>query len=153
MHAPHTTCPGCREEVFLDELIGGRCPLCGCSFDDDDDDGVEEFDEAIERADLAYLVFHYFLFKKFDRLGVEPLRVLQLITRNEDPSVDSPAAFEKAKYAFEVPMALLDRVRPKRCSDCGRYFLRGGKKVISGTLVRPQHTTRYHCDACTGRAQ
>jgi len=79
--------------------------------------------------------------------------VLQLITRNEDPGADSPAAFEKVKYSFEVPMGLLDRVRPKRCQDCGKYFLRGGKKVVSGTLVRPQHTTRYHCDTCSGRGQ
>ena len=38
MQSPHTTCPGCQEEVFLDELVGGKCPLCGCS--------LEDFDEA-----------------------------------------------------------------------------------------------------------
>ena len=30
INARHITCPGCQEEVFMEELVGGRCPLCGC---------------------------------------------------------------------------------------------------------------------------
>ena len=64
MHAPHTTCPGCQEEVFLDELVGGKCPLCGCSLEDFDE-SIGEYEGILDRSDLSWLIFNYFVFKKF----------------------------------------------------------------------------------------
>jgi len=57
MHAPHTTCPGCREEVYLDRLIDGlmfRVVKLKDDFslgivDFDVLDGVDEFLNACER--------------------------------------------------------------------------------------------------------
>ena len=71
MHAPHTTCPGCQEEVFLDELVGGKCPLCGCSLEDFEE-SIGEYDGILDRSDLSWLIFNYFVFKKFVNLGVSP---------------------------------------------------------------------------------
>ena len=71
-HAAHTTCPGCQEEVYLDELVKGRCPLCGCTLEDLEE--VEsEVDELLDRGDFSWLIFNYFLFKQFTDLGASPL--------------------------------------------------------------------------------
>jgi len=81
-HAAHTTCPGCQEEVYLDELVKGRCPLCGCSLEDMD--GLEnEVDEFVDRNDFSWLVFNYFIFKTFTELGASPLKVMELLALYE----------------------------------------------------------------------
>ncbi|RXE57202.1 hypothetical protein ABH15_03555 [Methanoculleus taiwanensis] len=147
MHTPHTTCPSCHEEVFLDELVGGRCPLCGYSLDEDE--GVcGEFDETLERADLGWMIFNYFLFRRFDSLGVNPLQIMQLLSRYEDVCNCNPAAMGRLQFELEVPMNLFDRLRPKKCSRCGRLFVMGGKKVIAGDLSEPVFPTTYICRNC-----
>ena len=73
MQSPHTTCPGCQEEVFLDELVGGKCPLCGCSLEDFDE-AFGEYEGILDRSDLSWLIFNYFVFKKFVDLGCPPTR-------------------------------------------------------------------------------
>ena len=81
MHAPHTTCPGCREEVYLDELVRGRCPLCGCTLEDFDSQ-ESELEDFIERSDLPWLVFNYFLFKRFLEIGASPLQIMHSLQRS-----------------------------------------------------------------------
>ena len=73
MQSPHTTCPGCQEEVFLDELVGGKCPLCGCSLEDFDE-AFGEYEGILDRPNLSWLIFNYFVFKKFVDLGVPPTK-------------------------------------------------------------------------------
>jgi len=146
INARHTTCPGCQEEVFLDELVGGRCPLCGCALEEDE--SCDEFEDGLDRSDLAWLVFHYFIFKKFDDLGVSPLQIMQLIANYSDEDEDESDSAATTGYALELPMRTLDQIRPKRCAKCGKVYLRGGKKVISGDLRRPGHNIQYVCPHC-----
>ena len=83
MHAPHTTCPGCQEEVFLDELVGGKCPLCGCSLEDFEE-SIGEYDGILDRSDLSWLIFNYFVFKKFVDLGVPPSQIMDFLSSYEE---------------------------------------------------------------------
>ncbi|HPA08569.1 MAG TPA: hypothetical protein PLW73_08805, partial [Methanoregulaceae archaeon] len=78
MHAPHTTCPGCREEVYLEELVKGRCPLCGCEFEEFDTQDTE-IEDYVDRSDLPWLVFNYFLFKRFLEIGASPVQIMQFV--------------------------------------------------------------------------
>lgn len=147
INARHTTCPGCQEEVFLDELVGGRCPLCGCALEEDE--ACDEFEDGLDRTDLAWLVFHYFIFKKFDDLGVSPLQIMQLISNYSDDDGDDEGDLSACTgYALDLPMRTLDRIRPKRCAKCGRVYIGGGKKVIAGDLRRPGHDIQYICPRC-----
>ncbi|OPY38750.1 MAG: hypothetical protein A4E35_00536 [Methanoregula sp. PtaU1.Bin051] len=147
MHAPHTTCPGCHEEVFLDELVAGKCPLCGCS--------LEEFEETfgelegiIERSDLSWLIFNYFVFKQFSDLGVAPQQIMDFINAYGE-NADKPAdERNKTTFSLEVPMKTWDRILPKKCSACGRWFVTGGKKKVGGDMRRPELDITYTCDRC-----
>jgi hypothetical protein len=141
MFAPHTTCPGCHEEVFLDELVRGRCPLCGCTLgecEDDHDDG-----DYSDRSDFSWLVFSFFIFRKFERLGVGPLRIMELISRCDS----GEQGRGQSGFEFEVPMSFFDRVRPKRCTRCRKVFFTGGRKLITGELHGSAVTIGYLCGA------
>jgi predicted nucleic acid-binding Zn-ribbon protein len=145
MLAPHTTCPGCQEEVFLDELVRGRCPLCGCTLEDFVDQ-AGDMDEIVERSDFSWLVFNYFIFKKFDELGANPMQVMNLIAGLEDCCLN-PGSGEllRTKFEFDLPMKLADQIRPKKCSRCGRLFFRGGRKILSGNLGGQGFGISYIC--------
>ncbi|SAI87509.1 hypothetical protein MBBA_0631 [Methanoculleus bourgensis] len=147
MHTPHTTCPSCHEEVFLDELVGGRCPLCGYSLDEDDGT-CSEYEETLERSDLGWMIFQFFVFKRFCNEGANPLHVMQVISRYEELLQSDPADAEKMRFTLEVPMRRWERLLPKRCSKCGRIFISGGKAMISGDLSSPEYPREYTCPAC-----
>jgi hypothetical protein len=140
----HTTCPGCREEVYLDELVKGRCPLCGSDVGDFDEQ-ENELDEFFDRSDLPWLIFHYFLFKRFLEMGASPLQVMQLANEYSDRiSQEKP----DTRFMLAVPMTRVDRIRPKRCAGCGKLYLSGGKKVVSGDLSAPGFRFLFFCPEC-----
>ncbi len=147
MHAPHTTCPGCREEVYLDELVRGRCPLCGCTLEDfEAQEG--ELEDFIERSDLPWLVFNYFLFKRFLEIGASPLQIMQ--TRCSVQRPGPPGQRAEAGYPLRHGSAdeATDRIRPKRCAKCGKIFFGKGRKVAAGDLAAPGLEYLYYCKGC-----
>lgn len=147
MHAPHTTCPGCHEEVFLDELVSGKCPLCGCSLEEFEE-AFGEFEGIIERSDLSWLIFNYFVFKQFVDLGVPAPQIMAFVNAYED-NADKPVEdWTKTDFALELPTSRWDRVRPKHCAKCGKWFVLGGKKLVEGDMRRPTLMIRYVCSTC-----
>jgi hypothetical protein len=147
INAAHTTCPGCQEEVYLDELVKGRCPLCGCTLEELDEH-EHDLDEFIDRSDLPWLVFNYFLFKRFLEMGASPIQVMLLANGYSDR--DDPANGQKTdtRFILEVPRGFVDRVRPKQCARCRRLYFSGGKKVVSGDLATPDFAFQYICSRC-----
>ena len=142
MHAPHTTCPGCHEEIYLEELVRGRCPLCGCEMEDVDECG-NEMEEILGKEDLSWLVCAYFIFRRLDSLGASPMHILQLLGRCNDGDENN------ARFSLEVPMGLLDRIRPRRCAKCGALHIRGGKKYVRGSLEQTMLEYSYQCRQCS----
>lgn len=147
MHAPHTTCPGCQKEVFLDELVGGKCPLCGCSLDDFEE-SIGDYDGLLDRSDLSWLIFNYFVFKKFVDLGVPPYQVMEFVTLYGENADRSPDEWTKTEFSLELPMRVLDRIRPKRCAHCHRLFVKGGRKQMTGDMRHTTVQVQYLCDRC-----
>ena len=147
MHAPHTTCPGCQEEVFLDELVGGKCPLCGCSLEDFDE-AFGEYEGILDRSDLSWLIFNYFVFKKFVDLGVPPHQIMEFVATYELNAEKPPEEWTKTEFSLELPVTFLDRIRPKRCAKCGRIFFSGAKKRITGDMRHTNVYIQYLCERC-----
>ncbi|RQD83505.1 MAG: hypothetical protein D5R96_02920 [Methanocalculus sp. MSAO_Arc2] len=151
-HARHTTCPGCREEIYIEELVGGNCPLCGSAIDEADaSEETIEFEEIFERSELSWLVLQYFLFKRFQELGANPLQVFRLLSSIEENGDMISSGQEKEHYAYDLDadMSRVERLLPKRCSSCGKLFVRGAKKKISGNLLISGMTISYRCNTCT----
>ncbi|MEN6442613.1 MAG: hypothetical protein WC391_01255 [Methanoregula sp.] len=147
MHAPHTTCPGCQEEVFLDELVAGKCPLCGCSLEDFEET-IGEYEGILDRSDLSWLIFNYFVFKKFVDLGVPPHQIMEFVATYEQNAEKPPEEWTQTTFSLDVPMGIWDQIRPKRCNKCNKLFFRGGKKLITGDMRHTKVQVQYLCDRC-----
>ncbi len=145
INAHHTICPGCQEKVFLDELVGGHCPLCGCVMDEEEED---EFEEVIDRFDLAWLVFHYHVFRKLEEMGVGPYQIMQLLARFEQVSDCEFIPAERLEFTLEATLAGWERLIPRRCGSCGGIFIRGGKKLITVDLVKNDYRVVFRCPRC-----
>ncbi|MCQ8894816.1 MAG: hypothetical protein NQU46_09380 [Methanolinea sp.] len=147
-HAAHTTCPGCQEEVYLDELVKGRCPLCGCTLEDLED--VEsDVEELIDRADFSWLILNYFIFKTLTDLGASPLKVMQLVSLYEDACMRDGRSKPDTRFELEISPGRFDTFIPRRCDRCGRVFFRGGRRILSGDLSLPGYTISHRCGRCT----
>ena len=128
----------------MEELVGGRCPLCGCELDGSEE-SCEGFEELLDRSDLTWLVYQYFLFRKFEAMGASPLQTLHLICRFDDPGATGPSYPEGTPYSFEIPFSLWERILPKRCDRCGRLFLAGGRGGSRGNRGCPRVRKDRRC--------
>lgn len=146
-HAAHTTCPGCQEEVYLDELVKGRCPLCGCTLEDLDE-GDSDVEDILDRGDFSWLIFNYFLFKQFISLGASPFRVMQLVSLYEDNCIRDDGTGKDTRFELELTPGRFDQFIPRRCDRCKRLFIGGGKKYLSGDLAIPGYRITYRCTSC-----
>ncbi|MFP4632187.1 MAG: hypothetical protein ACLFMT_01965 [Halobacteriales archaeon] len=116
-------CPGCGERIYRQELIDGECPLCGVSVERE-----SEYDDALDEiADL------------FD-----PSSETMAVNVDQERDV-------RRRLVLHVEPTLLDRVRPKRCSACGRWHLRFGDKEYRVVVEGDEgHIERgYICSICT----
>ena len=144
VNARSIICPGCLEKVFMDELVAGHCPLCGCVMEEEG----EEFEEVIDRSDLAWIVFHYFIFQKLDAMGVSPLQIMNLISQLEEQCGNGFPSIQRLEFRLETPMSRWEKIRPKRCIQCGNWFLRGGRKILTGNLNHQGYKKEYLCPSC-----
>lgn len=151
MHSPYTTCPGCNEVVYLEELVSGRCPLCGFTLDDIDN-GINSLEDFCERADLTWLVYNYFLFKRFDELGVIPPQVFELLLSHLRQTHEQGTEPHKLKFRFEIPLTWLEKIKLKKCEICKRKFFRSGKKWVSGSMENSSFSTSFTCKTCSSIA-
>ena len=148
----HTTCPGCREEIYMEELVKGECPLCGAAVDEIDT-SVEslEFDEGFERSELSWLVLQYFLFKQFQEIGANPLQVYKLLSRVEEDGDHPSESVESYSYNLDADLSRIERLIPKRCTSCRKYFFRSASKKVTGDLVCGGMKVTYLCPDCAGK--
>ena len=112
--------------VYLDD-VRGRCPLCGCTLEDFDSQ-ESEIQDFIERSNLPWLVFNYFLFKRFLE-GIKQAR-----SRSWLPLQRSTTRYpgQRAEAGYTVHHGSADEGdRPytaERCGQCGKSsFQREGK--------------------------
>ncbi|MCQ1539462.1 hypothetical protein FTO68_10790 [Methanocalculus taiwanensis] len=152
-HARHTTCPGCNEEIYMEELVKGQCPLCGSPVEElEASDESLDYDDGFERSELSWLVLQYFLFKKFEEVGANPLQVFRLLSTVEENIEIVSSGKEKEHYAYDMDaeLSLVERLLLKRCSSCNKLFIRGATKKISGDLLSGGMKITYRCGKCQG---
>ena len=97
---------------------------------------------------LSWLIFNYFVFKKFVDLGVPPHQIMEFVAIYEQNAEKPPEEWVKSEFTLEVPMNRWDRIRPKHCAKCKKLFIFGGKKLIKGDMKRAAIKVEYICDSC-----
>lgn len=149
IYSPRTRCPGCREEVYLEELVEGCCPLCGSSFDEIEIQRAV-FDDLPARSEISWMVFQFFLYRRLEALGAEPGAVLELITRLEGSMNGDGEECTTETFEIELPTPFIQRFLPKKCSRCGRIYILGGQRVATCSLKTPLVSISDRCPHCIG---
>ncbi|RQD79496.1 MAG: hypothetical protein D5R99_08110 [Methanocalculus sp. MSAO_Arc1] len=137
----------------MEELVGGNCPLCGSPVEElEAQEEPLEYDDLFDRSELSWLVLQYFLFKKFEDAGANPLQVFRLLSSVEEDGEIVPALREKEQLTYELDAELsrIERLFPKRCSSCRKLFVRNAAKKISGDLLKGGMAVAYLCRRCQG---
>ena len=94
------------------------------------------------------MIFNYFVFKKFVDLGVPPHQIMEFVAAYEANAEKPPEEWNKTEFALEIPMNFWDKIRPKRCVKCQKWFINGGKKRIRGDMRKTALIIEYICDRC-----
>jgi hypothetical protein len=152
IYSPRTRCPGCREEVYLEELVEGCCPLCGSSFDEIELQRAV-FEELPARSEMSWMVFQFFLYRRLEALGAEPGAVLELVSRLEESMNGDGEEHSTEPFEIELPTPITHRIIPKKCSRCGRLYMLGGRRLAICNLKTPVVSTGYCCPDCSGEEQ
>jgi len=159
-------CRGCGEEVFGEELISGRCPLCGFQLADDapqypepiivqaeqgssEEEDAEPYGEVLGEflgdlfSGLERSMFITHLARDIHGTTGVPLNICKRIARQV---VDE----ERSHFQYQVQPSWRDQMALKRCSACGHRHFRVGTKVVSGSVVDGvgEYEISYRCPRC-----
>jgi hypothetical protein len=165
-------CPGCKEETFEEELIMGRCPLCGarvmdpgepanntstepfikCITDYDDAtldlggapvrDIINDIFEDIFSGVERTLLISYMAYDISQNTGLEIKQARNVARQVVD--------LDEAAFEFDVIPAWYDEFRLKRCTRCGKLHLMIGKKILKGRIEDGvgEYDIEYVCKKC-----
>jgi hypothetical protein len=73
---------------------------------------------------------------------------MEFVNIYEQNAEKPPEEWTRTSFTLEIPMNPLDRVLPKRCARCNHWFIRGGKKQITGDMRKTALTFEFVCDKC-----
>lgn len=167
-------CPGCGEETFDDELILGKCPLCGTRIKENreapsggspDSDSfitcVPDYDDSPYDMDPAMMDRLYDIFGDI-LTDVERMLLVSCIAYDisQNTGLELKQARrvardvvdrEQAEFELEVKPEWYDEFKLKKCAKCGRYHLMVGKKLVKGWIKNADadYDIVYTCRRCS----
>ena len=166
-------CSGCNEETFEEELIQGRCPLCGtkvmeiresptqsasepfikCISDYDESpldlgdvpvrDIINDIFEDIFSGVERTLLISYMAYDISQNTGLEIKQARNVARQVVD--------LEEAAFEFEVVPMWYDEFKLKKCTRCGKLHLMVGKKILKGRIEDSvgEYDLEYVCRRCS----
>lgn len=119
-------CPGCREEIYDEELINGNCPLCGESIE-------EQEPETTDYETIDKIV-------SFFESESETMAV----------NIDQSQKTREREFNLHVTPSFIDKIKPKKCDACGRWHIKFGDKEYKVSLKGDEGKLkiRYYCRLC-----
>ena len=77
-----------------------------------------------------------------------PHQIMEFVATYEQNAEKPPEDWIRTEFTLEIPMKWYDRILPKYCLKCKKYFFRGGKKMIRGDMRKTALKIDYFCDSC-----
>jgi len=165
-------CSGCNEETFEEELVQGKCPLCGAKIQEPREAAVAAVPEPFIRCITDYeeapfdlngapvrdvvediledifsgvertLLISYMAYDICQNTGLE-LKQARNVARQV---VD----LDEAQFEFDVIPAWYDEFKVKKCARCGGLHLMIGKKILKGRIEDGvgEYDVEYVCRRC-----
>jgi hypothetical protein len=150
-------CPGCGEETFDDELVMGKCPLCGTRIKDNREaasGGSPDADSFItcipDYDELPFDMDPSMVDRMYDFFGdifgdVERMLLISCIAYDisQNTGLELKQARkvardvvdqDQAEFECEVRPEWYDEFKLKKCAKCNRYHLKVGKKMLKGWI-------------------
>lgn len=167
-------CPGCGEETYDEELVMGKCPLCGTKIKEaQEPDSVGQSSEPFIKCTSEYeeMPFDMMGLSVRDMIndifgdifsGVE--RTLLISYMAYDISQNTGLEIKKARsvarqvvdedeasFEYDITPAWYDEFKIKKCARCGRHHIMVGKKVLKGQIIDGigEYDIEYVCRRCT----
>jgi len=133
-------CLNCSQRISGEELIDGRCPMCGWRHDEHS--SVHEIDPSL------LLLFCQFV-KRIEASLVNQATV-DSSRQKEDRMLFKNPAGSKSLHSFNLVTTRFDQIRIKKCHYCGRYHFRIGNKLLQVQESGSKSTYRkvYACPKC-----
>ncbi len=134
-------CLNCSERISGEELIDGRCPICGWRHDEHSSK-VHEIDPSL------LMLFCQFVRRVEDSLANQA--PIDSSRRKEGRILFKNPADRKPLHSFNLVTTRFDQIRIKKCHYCGRYHFRVGNKLLEVQELGPKSTYRkvYACPKC-----
>ena len=134
-------CLNCCERISGEELIDGRCPMCGWRHD-------EHSPKAHEIDPSLLMLFYQFVRRIEDSLANQAST--DSTRRTEGIMLFKKPSDRKPLHSFDLVTTRLDKIKIKKCHYCGRYHFRVGNKLLQVQKLGPKSTYRklYSCPKC-----
>jgi hypothetical protein len=136
-------CPRCSECINDEELIEGKCPICGW------------YSEMNPKKELklsydALTLFYEFVNRVQESIYYPTEEYPDYNDRNVSILTVRDADDGEMQCNFKLIPTFVDTIKPKKCSSCGRlHFKIGGKLLkveVTGSVGR--HRIVYFCEGC-----
>ncbi len=121
-------CPGCQEKVHEEELVDGSCPLCGEDIKGSSNDYGDTINEIVS-----------FFEDEPNAMAI---------------NIEQGKGLSREMTLHKEP-TLFDRVKPKKCSACGRWHIRFGDKQLELEMKGSEGeiSVDYYCILCEPREE
>lgn len=127
-------CPGCGDEVYVEELVEGRCPLCGevCGPSRPGEYGSSPYASDVGRWLIAR--------KAADGLveyGVRSPGAADEVARSLLDTLDPYTLgedFAVRRFRWKCGAGIRDYLRPKSCTFCRERHFLVGAKLLDGVM-------------------
>lgn len=134
-------CLNCCERISREELIDGRCPICGWRHDEHSSK-VHEIDPSL------LMLFCQFVRRIEDSLVNQAF--IDSYGRKEGRMLLKNPPHRKPLYSFNLATTRFDQIKIKKCHYCRRYHFRVGNKLLQVQKSGQKSTYRklYACPKC-----
>jgi hypothetical protein len=134
-------CRNCCERINGEELIDGRCPICGWRHD-------EHSSKMLDIDPGLLMLFCQFVRRIEDSLANQAS--IDSSWRTEGRMLFKNPADRKPLHSFNLVTTRLDKIKIKKCHYCRRYHLKVGNKLLQVQKSGSKSTYRklYVCPKC-----
>lgn len=136
-------CPRCSECINDEELIEGKCPICGWYND-------IKPKKVLKLSYDALTLFYEFVSSVQESVHLSVDEYPHYSSKSASTLTVNDFGNQEMQCNFKLIPNFMDAIKPKKCSTCGRLHLKLGGKVLKVLVTRDvgNHRIVYLCDRC-----
>jgi len=136
-------CPRCSECINEEELIEGKCPICGWYTE-------IKSKKVLKLSYDALNLFYEFVSSVQESVHHQSDEYPLYSSKSASTLTVNDFGNQEMQFNFKLIPNLIDTIKPKKCSSCGRLHLKMGGKVLKVQVTKDvgNHHIAYFCERC-----